>query len=51
MTGAFDEQRVYLTGGTGFLGTAVRRALAARGVTEVLAPSSAEVDLLWQYRY
>jgi GDP-L-fucose synthase len=45
MTGAFDEQRVFLTGGTGFLGTAVRRALTARGVTDVLAPSSAEVDL------
>ena len=37
---------MFLTGGTGFLGTAVQAALARHGVTDVLAPSSAEVDLL-----
>ncbi len=42
----FENQRVLVTGGTGFLGQAVRAALAARGVTDVLAPSSSEVDLL-----
>lgn len=42
----FPEQRIFLTGGTGFLGTAVRKALTERGVTQVIAPSSAEVDFL-----
>lgn len=46
MTPAFEEQRILITGGGGFLGRAVQAALAARGVTDVLAPSSAEVDLL-----
>jgi GDP-L-fucose synthase len=41
---AFEDQRVLLTGGTGFLGQAVRKALHARGVHDVHAPSSAEVD-------
>ena len=41
---AFEEQRILLTGGTGFLGQAVQKALRARGVDDVHAPSSAEVD-------
>jgi len=41
---AFEDQRVLLTGGTGFLGGAVQAALATRGVTDVVAPSSADVD-------
>lgn len=46
MVAAFETQRVFLTGGSGFLGHAVKRALAARGVDDVVAPTSAEVDLL-----
>lgn len=46
MVAAFETQRVFLTGGSGFLGHAVQRALAARGVDDVVAPTSAEVDLL-----
>jgi GDP-L-fucose synthase len=46
MTPAFEEQRILITGGGGFLGRAVQAALAARGVTDVLTPSSVEVDLL-----
>jgi len=38
------ERRFFLTGGTGFLGSAVRAVLAARGVADVTAPSSLEVD-------
>jgi GDP-L-fucose synthase len=45
-TPPFENQRVLITGGTGFLGHAVQAALAARGVTDVLSPSSSEVDLL-----
>lgn len=44
MSPAFEEQRILLTGGTGFLGRAVRSALAERGVADVIAPSSDEVD-------
>lgn len=40
----FEAKRVLITGGTGFLGRAVQAALRARGVTDVLTPSSAEVD-------
>ena len=46
MSDSFEQQRVFLTGGTGFLGRAVQAALSRRGVDDVLAPSSAEVDLL-----
>jgi len=42
----FEHQRVLLTGGSGFLGTAVRSALSRRGLTNVIAPTSADVDLL-----
>jgi GDP-L-fucose synthase len=37
--------KVLVTGGTGFLGGAVLAGLARRGATDVVAPSSAEVDL------
>lgn len=46
MVKSFEHQRVLLTGGSGFLGTAVRAALAQRGLTHIIAPTSAEVDLL-----
>lgn len=45
MTG-FEQQRVFLTGGSGFLGQAVTRTLEARGVTDIVAPKSADVDFL-----
>jgi len=38
-------RRVLVTGGSGFLGTAVRRALASHGATDVVAPSSSAYDL------
>lgn len=41
---AFEDQRILVTGGTGFLGRAVQAALAARGVDDVHTPSSADVD-------
>ncbi len=40
----FHERRFYITGGTGFLGGAVIAALRRRGVTDIVAPSSREVD-------
>lgn len=43
---AFEDQRVFLTGGGGFLGQAVQAALARRRVQDVVAPTSAEVDVL-----
>ena len=42
----FEQQRVFLTGGSGFLGQAVTRTLEARGVTDIVAPTSADVDFL-----
>ena len=44
----FEHQRVFLTGGSGFLGTSVQTALARRGVLDVVAPTSSEVDFLDQ---
>ena len=44
MGAPFESKRVFITGGTGFLGGAVQRALAVRGVTDVIAPSRADVD-------
>ena len=46
MPSPLASQRIFITGGTGFLGGAVRRCLADREVTDVIAPSSAEVDFL-----
>lgn len=40
------DQRVFLTGGGGFLGQSVQAALARRGVDDVIAPTSSEVDFL-----
>ncbi|MGH2699027.1 MAG: NAD-dependent epimerase/dehydratase family protein, partial [Actinomycetota bacterium] len=37
--------RVLVTGGTGFLGSAVRRVLAARGATDIVASRGREYDL------
>ena len=45
MSEALADKRIFLTGGTGFLGHAVRRVLESRGVTRLVAPSSSEVDL------
>ena len=42
----FENQRVLVTGGSGFLGQAVQAALARRKVLDVVAPTSAEVDFL-----
>lgn len=42
----FASGRVFVTGGTGFLGRAVVAALHRREVREVVAPSSKQVDLL-----
>ena len=44
MVAPFTHQRILVTGGTGFLGGAVLAALAERGVAEIIAPSSADVD-------
>jgi GDP-L-fucose synthase len=46
MSESIADKRIFLTGGTGFLGRAVRRVLDQRGVGTTIAPSSAEVDLL-----
>lgn len=46
MSSPLASQRIFITGGTGFLGGAVQRTLANRGVENVIAPSSAEVDFL-----
>ena len=40
----FETKRIFITGGTGFLGRAVQTALTDRGVTDICAPSSADVD-------
>ncbi|HTD47941.1 MAG TPA: GDP-L-fucose synthase [bacterium] len=41
----WDNHRVLVTGGTGFLGSSVMAALRARGCAEALSPSSKEYDL------
>lgn len=41
----FWSQRIFVTGGNGFLGRALRKRLAARGAHNVLAPRSSELDL------
>ena len=40
------KSRIWVTGGTGFLGRHLVAALRERGAQEIFAPSSAEVDLL-----
>ncbi|MGB1506060.1 MAG: GDP-L-fucose synthase family protein [Acidimicrobiales bacterium] len=40
----FETKRIFITGGTGFLGSAVQTALRDRGVTDICSPSSADVD-------
>ena len=37
--------KVFVAGGRGLVGSAIRRALAARGFAHVLAPPRAELDL------
>lgn len=44
MSTPFERQRFLLTGGTGFLGGAVQGALRSRGATDIIAPSSSQVD-------
>ncbi|MEY2463592.1 MAG: GDP-L-fucose synthase [Acidimicrobiaceae bacterium] len=41
----WSSRRILVTGGTGFLGSAVCAGLQARGAKEVVAPSSQEYDL------
>ena len=45
MSDFWSERRVLITGGTGFLGSAVQRALAPLAPGEVITPTSAECDL------
>ncbi len=45
MTPSFADRRVMVTGGAGFLGTAVVARLRAAGVREIFVPRSADHDL------
>lgn len=44
----WSSRRVMVTGGAGFLGTAVTRLLEERGATDVIVPRSADCDLTRQ---
>lgn len=46
MVDDFKQKRIFVTGGTGFLGGAVVSELRNRGAKVVMAPSSNEIDLL-----
>lgn len=45
MDAFWPDRRVLVTGGNGFLGSAVVRALHSRGAREVIAPTSSDYDL------
>ena len=45
MSEGWSSRTILVTGGSGFLGSALRRALDARGPKEVIAPSSTQFDL------
>jgi GDP-L-fucose synthase len=45
MNGSWDNRHVLVTGGSGFLGSAVLAALATRDVARVSAPTSSDYDL------
>ncbi|MDQ4059313.1 MAG: GDP-L-fucose synthase [Actinomycetota bacterium] len=45
MTTSFEDARVLLTGGAGFLGVAVGRKLRERGATDIVVPRSRDFDL------
>jgi GDP-L-fucose synthase len=45
MSSFWSDRRVVVTGGNGFLGSAVRAQLAEAGATGVMAPSSQDYDL------
>lgn len=44
-TSFWSDRRVFLTGGSGFLGTAIRELLARRSAAAMSAPSSSDLDL------
>lgn len=48
LMGFWSDKRVLITGGTGFLGSAVARKTNERGAAEVIAVGSADYDLMRQ---
>lgn len=45
MSGYWDDKRIVVTGGAGFLGTALISNLEARGATDIFIPRAADYDL------
>lgn len=45
MSGYWDDKRIVVTGGAGFLGTALISNLKARGATDIFIPRAADYDL------